>query len=544
VAYLGLPICCNHCDHAFDARPTDGSGPIDPGPAAPESPPPSERRGDDLEQLRSEHATAVEQLHAARGSIEALRAERDLRDAERSRELEDACAERDRLRDQALELRASLESSRAEVARLEEAVAAAEARHEAACDGLTKQFEVALGRWESERRGHAEEVGRLREDRARAEAELGRVQGDLVAARVRHDEECAALRSELGRLRGEVEDLRRDREEVRRDVEAMGRERDRLEERLGQVVAERGEGERRHLAAVAQRSEALAEAHRLRDEEARRCEDLAGQLRMVRDERDRERQGREAERQDHEQAVAALRREIESERQAAEERVAADREKYLGELGTLREAIEQMRCEAEALHAGREDQGREIDDLKHERDVLAARLAEAEAAGRTLEGRGEPPTSPCACQEQGPTGVDREGERIVERPEGLVAGQGQGIPPGRDLVPALPGPPDLGPLSGDGFGHGTPWPDVVDLAEARQQIGLLSRLLHSAQEANRRLRALYAEQGVADLRRELLDATGRAERLEAEVRAYRGRDEARWHVEVARRAERLDRRRS
>jgi hypothetical protein len=61
--------------------------------------------------------------------------------------------------------------------------------------------------------------------------------------------------------------------------------------------------------------------------------------------------------------------------------------------------------------------------------------------------------------------------------------------------------------------------------------------------ANRQLRALYSEGGAAETRRALREATERAGRLEAMVQAYRGQQEALWHVDLAKRAERMGRKR-
>jgi hypothetical protein len=127
---------------------------------------------------------------------------------------------------------------------------------------------------------------------------------------------------------------------------------------------------------------------------------------------------------------------------------------------------------------------------------------------------------------------------------GVNEGPGVSLALAQDFVPALQNPQESdadAPWPDDEPALDPSLPNVSSLCEARHQIAHLNRLLESAQVANRILRANFSERGIGAIRRQLREMTERAQQLEAELRAYRGKEETVWHAGIAQRARKLDR---
>jgi DNA repair exonuclease SbcCD ATPase subunit len=254
-----------------------------------------------------------------------------------AQELEAVRAERDRLEVDHLAGSLLDEQLRVELGEVRRRLAEEASLHEAARGELTRSRDEAIAGREAERRASqssGEELRarlrdaerRLVEEQARSEAESRDWRARLDAVQARFERDRQALQEEADRLVREAETLARERDAAIEQAEAARQEHPRFQAEIDRHVAEA-------------------------EDARRRADELAGQVRVLQGELDRQKS-------DHK---AALRQ-------------------YDLDLVAFHEEVQQIRGE---LDAARD----EVEPLTRERDDLAARLDEAERAPRTAEPR-------------------------------------------------------------------------------------------------------------------------------------------------------------
>ncbi|MBW8270061.1 peptidoglycan -binding protein [Caldovatus sp. SYSU G05006] len=330
------------------------------------------------EELRASLGRTTEELRAAVAAREALarqlaglREERDRLGAER----DTARAERDRLAARLADLDLAARGNAERVATLEQRLAEALARAEAAGGDAARTVRELT----ETRRSLAQERG-AREATERERAALGE---QLAATRAQLAEARAALeatRRELAAMRQAAAELDRQVRADRETIEARLSDIARLNQQVQALTALRDELEREAREAMAR----AAEEARLR----RAAEGAGAQAAARAEEAERLRQAAEAAAaQAGERAVEAERRAAEAERRRrAAESLAAEAEARAGEAARAREAAQAEAAEqtrlAESARAQLALLNRQIEALRAELARLGAALEAAEAAER------------------------------------------------------------------------------------------------------------------------------------------------------------------
>jgi hypothetical protein len=485
-----------------------------------------DRLTDERDSLIAAHTRVI----AENGRLAVVIRDRDVAVAE----MANISADRDRLAS-VLDERVAL------IAGLETALASAHDQHGDALRTTADEFQRASDLWNSERQQIAGTIETLRESHARADLAARIAYDQLATAHAEHSEERDALQVEITRLRGEVGRVGRHFEQIHlAAAEVFESAQTQFQEELASLK-EHFERNRAESAAQRERAERLLaeQRHQLDAKQA----DLEKALHE-----------HNIERQAHLRSQAEIELQIEANRSASE-RVAK-----------LQEENETTRREAERWRARHTDANETAKALASERDNLAARLLEIEqilrseredhalafsmkSTERSVPQNSDPFSEPMESSDEEP--ASWVGEAFGE-PEGEPTGAPMSTRGATGTALAIARDPQSALREADDQELDAPWPEdeptsapemphVATLGDARRQIALLSRLLETAQVANRMLRAHFTERGMNNIRRQLREMTDRAQQLEAEVQAFRGKEETLWHVGVAQRAKKLDR---
>jgi hypothetical protein len=360
----------------------------------------------------------------------------------------------------------------------------------------------------------------------RAEADASR---HLTAQRlVGLEQECEQLRqqreADLARLGGALDALREQTESQRRaEIENVENEARRHREELAKVhaVIDRGRRDIDDLTRV------LADERQARTEAESRATDQAARLFSANLVLEELRSRSDAQEREHQRTLVSRDEAATEEKWLAEERAEIERRRFREELQASRSSIATLRHEAEAQLAKNSNALREIEILEQERDELAARLTAAQATQHA-----HAPAGLVA-----PVIHDHRGISVPLSKGSYSAGDPIGLPAPRATLE-----PDFDPWPGDEPEFGPDVANITSFTQARERIAELTRLLEASQVANRMLRGHFVQGGMGELRRKLNEMTERARRLESEVKDLRGREEALWHVGVAKRAKSLTRR--
>jgi putative ABC transport system ATP-binding protein len=349
----------------------------------------------ELESAQAESDRIRSELQEARSAAHQHHAEEAL-----ARELAEARAERDRLRDEVQGLRAELEARAGDADRLAKEFGAIRAE----CDRLrqgedTQSADVrrqskALDRLQRERDGIIAERDRLRDEVQGLRAErLARAAEDEALARG-----LEVTRDERDRLRAEVEEIRSrlavQTAEVER-LDPLARGLDVLRaERDQTLIARRADARQIEQLRIKLGDLELALAETSTKHKAE-VDGLSRTLEKARRQWDAERQALQVYAEQERQVLAG-----ESERRLAEERAqaAALQRKWREQLDAAQEQfdsqIERLRVEVERLRHERDDKGHERDAAlqqlefrTQERDRLATRCDEIEAARQDADRR-------------------------------------------------------------------------------------------------------------------------------------------------------------
>ena len=187
----------------------------------------------------------------------------------------------------------------------------------------------------------------------------------MEAARGTSEHEREVFLAELEQLHRQADDLRGERETLLRLIESLTRERAEVTATRDQIKAAFSSGEKLYQAKIAQVSQALQQATQEGDALRRRGDELAGQVRELRDELDRQQRDREAEHRQSTELLAALRQDAGAPRPRAARP---------GEDG------DRPRRQADGLRGERETLLRLIESLTQERAEVTATRDQIKAA--------------------------------------------------------------------------------------------------------------------------------------------------------------------
>jgi chromosome segregation ATPase len=527
--------------------------------------------------IRAEAKTLEELLEARLAEIGHLSTERETRKVEHAR----LSAER-------AQLQAAAEDREPRIARLSELLDEARRQHLVALDDAARQIAEAGSHWDVERGEYVRRIGSLEQQLALALAvhddvtlELGQVR-DSRALELRHLElELSALRDQLAERDRQSERERCSSSE--REVEITSRYecelaqlvkshvlelhelevgladvRDQIAERDRQIADERRSSAEQYTAAELRFRGELAQLHGIlersyaestqeRAEVERLLADLRVQSETTRAELQRARQALAAEELGHQEAIEQV------------SALSSSDEKWREQCAALRVECQESRDEIEHLKLLLEEAVGSFESLARERDALADAVSALKATvahERDLAERGAMVEATESLAE--PSDFDTVAvssyvgdalrNQMSDAAVGAASGAdrtGRALALVQDLLPAIAQDEELerdDPWPDDDSAFDPTLPNISSLSEARHQIAQLKRMLETAQVANRMLRAHFSEQGPGATRRQLREMAERAQQLEAELRAYRGKEETLWNANVARRARKLDRR--
>ena len=344
-----------------------------------------------------------------------------------------------------------------------------------------------------------------------------------------------AVEKERALTRSQLDRADRERVEAVAETARSAEKIDRLESdftqissRLEATIVERVRLERaiecldlRAREAIARRDSELTELTVERDSALTRLSEARAEL-------DRLRRETDLERADHLERLAHRDRLLDEQRALAE----ADRR-------ASRERLDLTQRRHDSVSQEQHDEidrlNRLADEFKREREAWTDRF---DASLRSSDARRQAESARLSAELARQRERTIEGEKTTENLRSQVAdleNQLACCPEPKIYLPAVAVEPTVVVIE---RGSSEPF----DLATSRQEIETLTRLLHSAQVANRQLRSLFDEQRLGELHSRLRDAVARADRLEAQARAsgQSGR-EGQWLMQVAQRQKELSR---
>jgi chromosome segregation ATPase len=411
--YVGRTVSCKHCSHTFTIRaPDDRVLHVEPEAHAGTTSTNGreEALAGERDRLRSELAE-VRSLLARSGVAgepaehEQVRLERDrLRDEAEAarRELESVRTERDRLQEENARLASgrgaedtttdSKKERRDEARAAAEALAALSAKHEAERSRWDAERGALEKRAESQLAAARESARReLDESRRQFEAERSSFGRELEELRSKADalgQECVASVERIESLLQERDRLASDhgaaqtrlervesahQVELARHIEEHATERERLAAEIEELRTSRDDAEQARQSERDQFNEQLEHHRVLTDTAAQRGDELAGEVREIRGEYERLQQ-------EHEEALAALRREYDAARAGLQHQIAELQEK----LRNTTAQVEQLQVGFQASADARHVLDSELDEARRQIAAVQQELLESQNAGNQI----------------------------------------------------------------------------------------------------------------------------------------------------------------